>query len=107
MDPAIVTWVALAAVTVKVDEPPEEIEVGLAVMLTVGAAEAATVRFTVSSGGSAAMVPLFDDRMLCAGRQTQRLFSVGRVHNVDELVVRRRSPSKLRPWRKFVLAVAT
>jgi hypothetical protein len=36
--PVTVTPVALAAATVKVDEFPETIEVGLAVMLTVGAA---------------------------------------------------------------------
>jgi hypothetical protein len=40
--PVIVTWVALVAVTVNVDEPPEVIEVGLAVMLTVGAGGGAT-----------------------------------------------------------------
>jgi hypothetical protein len=33
-----VTWVALVAATVSVDELPDLIEVGLAVMLTVGAA---------------------------------------------------------------------
>jgi hypothetical protein len=35
--PLTVTWVALVAATVKVDELPALIEVGLAVMLTVGA----------------------------------------------------------------------
>jgi hypothetical protein len=43
--PVIVTWVALVAVTVKVDEFPEVIEVGLAVMPTVSAVSAATVMF--------------------------------------------------------------
>ena len=37
--PVIVTAVALAAVTVNVDDLPDVIEVGLAVMLTVGAGE--------------------------------------------------------------------
>jgi hypothetical protein len=41
--PVTVTWVALVAVTVNVDEFPEVIEVGLAVMLTVGAAAGVTV----------------------------------------------------------------
>jgi hypothetical protein len=35
--------VALVAVTVKVDELPDVIEVGLAVMLTVGAGDTVTV----------------------------------------------------------------
>jgi hypothetical protein len=39
----MVTWVALVAVTVKVDELPVTIEVGLAVMLTVGAGATVTV----------------------------------------------------------------
>jgi hypothetical protein len=34
--PVTVTWVALVAVTVKVEELPELIVVGLAVMVTVG-----------------------------------------------------------------------
>ena len=41
--PIIVTTVALAAVTVKVDELPETIDVGLAVMMTVGAGVTVTV----------------------------------------------------------------
>lgn len=41
--PVTVTWVALVAVTVKVDELPEVIDVGFAVTLTVGAGEAETV----------------------------------------------------------------
>jgi hypothetical protein len=45
--PAIVTWVSLVAVTVKVDEFPEVIEVGLAVMLTVGDAATVTVAVAV------------------------------------------------------------
>jgi hypothetical protein len=36
--PEIVTPVAFVAATVNVDEPPEVIEIGLAVMLTVGRA---------------------------------------------------------------------
>src|SRR5262249_14092956 len=34
--PAIVTWAALVAVTVKVDEPPDVMEAGLPLMATVG-----------------------------------------------------------------------
>jgi hypothetical protein len=41
--PAIVTWVALVAITVKVDELPVTIEVGLAVMATVGTGDTVTV----------------------------------------------------------------
>jgi hypothetical protein len=41
--PVTVTWVAFAAVTVKVDEPPAVIEAGLALMVTVGAGAAVTV----------------------------------------------------------------
>jgi hypothetical protein len=41
--PVIVTWVALVAATVKVDEFPAVIEVGLGVMLTVAAAGGVTV----------------------------------------------------------------
>jgi hypothetical protein len=36
--PVTVTWVALLAVTVRLDEAPAVIEAGLAVMLTVGTA---------------------------------------------------------------------
>jgi hypothetical protein len=35
--PVTVTWLAFAAITINIDEAPEEIDVGLAVMLTVGA----------------------------------------------------------------------
>jgi hypothetical protein len=45
--PVIVTWVALAAVTLKVDELPELIELGLALMLTVGDAATVTVAVAV------------------------------------------------------------
>ena len=38
--PVTVTWVALAAVTVKVDELPAVMELGLAAMLTAGAGTA-------------------------------------------------------------------
>jgi hypothetical protein len=40
-EPVTITCVALVAITVKLDELPEEIEAGFAVMLTVGAAGAA------------------------------------------------------------------
>jgi hypothetical protein len=40
--------VAFFAVTVKVDEPPEVIEVGLAVMLTVGGGFEVTVTVTLA-----------------------------------------------------------
>jgi hypothetical protein len=46
--PVTVTWVALVAATVKVDELPEVIEAGLAVMLTVGAGFGVTVTVTVA-----------------------------------------------------------
>lgn len=46
--PATVTCVALAAVTVKVEELPAVIDVGLATMLTVGAALAVTVTVAVA-----------------------------------------------------------
>jgi len=42
----ITTRVALAAVTVSVDEPPEVIEVGLATIVTVGPLTALTVTLT-------------------------------------------------------------
>jgi hypothetical protein len=35
--PVTVTWVAFAAITINTDDAPEAIDVGLAVMLTVGA----------------------------------------------------------------------
>jgi hypothetical protein len=41
--PVIVTWLAFVAVTVKVDEFPDMIEVGLDVMLTVGEGFGVTV----------------------------------------------------------------
>jgi hypothetical protein len=43
-----VTWVALAAVTVKVEELPEVMDVGLALIFTVGAGELATVIVAVA-----------------------------------------------------------
>ena len=46
--PVSLTWVAFAAITVKVDELPAVIEAGLAVMVTVGAASAATVTDAVA-----------------------------------------------------------
>jgi hypothetical protein len=42
------TWVALAAVTVKVEELPEVMDVGLALIFTVGAGELATVIVAVA-----------------------------------------------------------
>jgi hypothetical protein len=41
--PVTVTWVAFIVVTVNVDVPPELIEVGLAVMVTVGGGFGVTV----------------------------------------------------------------
>jgi predicted S18 family serine protease len=41
--PVIVTWVAFTAVTVSVDEPPDAIEAGLAVIVTPGGGFAVTV----------------------------------------------------------------
>jgi len=46
--PVIVACAALVAVTVKVDEFPAVIEVGLAVRLTVGAAGGVTVTVVVA-----------------------------------------------------------
>ena len=45
--PVTVTWFAFVAVTVNVDEPPGLIDVGVAMMLTVGAAGAITVTVVV------------------------------------------------------------
>jgi hypothetical protein len=47
-EPVTVTCVALVAITAKLDELPEEIEAGFAVMLTVGAGGATTVRVAVA-----------------------------------------------------------
>jgi hypothetical protein len=47
-DPVTVTWLAFTAVTVKMDELPEVIEVGLAVMPTVGAGFELTVRVALA-----------------------------------------------------------
>ena len=46
--PAMATWVALVAATVKMDELPAMTEVGLAVILMVGAGFAATVTVAVA-----------------------------------------------------------
>jgi hypothetical protein len=43
-----VTWVAFAAVTVKVEEFPEVMEAGLAAMLTVAALAGTTVTIAVA-----------------------------------------------------------
>jgi hypothetical protein len=54
--PVTVTPVALVAVTVNVDDPPAVIEVGLAVMVTVGAAGGVTDA-TVTVAVAEAFVP--------------------------------------------------
>jgi hypothetical protein len=54
--PVTVTAVALVPVTVKVEDPPEVIEVGLAVMLAVGTATTAGV--TVTDATAEAFPPL-------------------------------------------------
>jgi hypothetical protein len=46
--PLTVTWPALAALTIKVDELPDAMEVGFAVMVTVGAAAGTTVTVAVA-----------------------------------------------------------
>jgi hypothetical protein len=46
--PEIVTWFAFTAVTVRVDEPPDMIELGLAVICTVGGGFGVTVTVTVA-----------------------------------------------------------
>lgn len=46
--PETITWVAFAAIMLNVDELPELMEVGAAVMLTVGAAGATTVTVAVA-----------------------------------------------------------
>jgi hypothetical protein len=46
--PEIVTWFAFTAVTVRVDEPPDMMEPGLAVICTVGAGFGVTVTVTVA-----------------------------------------------------------
>jgi hypothetical protein len=47
-EPVNVTCVAFVAITVKLDELPEEIEAGFAAMLTVGAAAATTMMVAVA-----------------------------------------------------------
>jgi hypothetical protein len=56
--PVTVTLVALVAVTVKVEDPPEVIEVGLAVMLTVGAPTTAGVTVTVAAAEAFPPLPV-------------------------------------------------
>ena len=46
--PVTVTWVALLAVTVNVEDPPAATDAGLATMVTVGAIAALTVRVAVA-----------------------------------------------------------
>jgi hypothetical protein len=48
-DPVITTWVALVAATVRIDELPVEMEVGLAAILTVGAGFEAALTLTVTA----------------------------------------------------------
>jgi hypothetical protein len=55
-EPVSVTAVAFVAVTVRVDELPAAIEVGFAVMVTVGAGSAVTV--TVAAPEAFPPVPL-------------------------------------------------
>jgi hypothetical protein len=55
--PVTVTWVAFAAITINMDEAPEANDVGLAVMLTVGAA-AAGITFTVTVAETFPPVPV-------------------------------------------------
>jgi hypothetical protein len=54
--PLIVTCVALTAVTVSVDEPPGEMAVGFAEIVTVGAGFAVTVTVVVAVAGPPAPV---------------------------------------------------
>ena len=46
--PVTITWVAFTADTVKMDELPDAIEVGFAVMLTVGGGFAPTVKIALA-----------------------------------------------------------
>jgi hypothetical protein len=46
--PVTITWVAFTADTVKMDELPDAIEVGFAVMLTVGGGFELTVRVALA-----------------------------------------------------------
>jgi hypothetical protein len=46
--PVTVTWVAFTALTVKTDELPDVMEVGFAMMLTVGGAFAVTVNVALA-----------------------------------------------------------
>ena len=55
-DPVTITAVALLAATVKVDELPTTIDVGLAKMLTVGGLMAATV--TVAEADTLPPIPI-------------------------------------------------
>jgi hypothetical protein len=52
--PLIVTWVALVATTFSEEEPPAAIDVGLAVMVTVGA----ELRVTVAAAEALPPLPL-------------------------------------------------
>ena len=56
--PVIVTDVALVAVTVSVEELPEEIEVGLATILTVGAGLVDALTVTVAAEVTAPPAPV-------------------------------------------------
>ena len=46
--PVTITWVAFTADTVKMDELPDAIDVGFAVMLTVGGGFAPTVKIALA-----------------------------------------------------------
>ena len=48
-DPVTTTWVALVAVTVRIDELPAAIEVGLALIVTVGELLEAELTATVTA----------------------------------------------------------
>ena len=54
----MVTWVALVAVTVNVEEPPAEIVVGLALTATVGAAGGAATTVTLAVADTLPPAPL-------------------------------------------------
>jgi hypothetical protein len=67
-DPVTATWVAFAAITINVDEAPEVTDVGLAVILTVGAtAGGSTVTVTVAEAFPPAPVAVAVYVVLAAG----------------------------------------
>jgi hypothetical protein len=79
-EPVTVTWVALPATTVNVEEPPAVIDAGLAVMLTVGAEVVASPGPTVPHPASTKRkekVIASGDRMARRGRETHTFFMFG------------------------------